>query len=157
MATSQSTHDRLIGLFTRLQGLGLGQPRLQKQGLSLPQFGLMMCVMQSPGIRVQQIAEFLGVTTPTVSVAVRKLEQHGWLKRKNDPEDKRAARLFLSTKAELVAKQVGSRRRKYINEFMEALTVGEQDQLLSLLDKAITNMEEKRKSSRKEIMRPFGR
>jgi DNA-binding MarR family transcriptional regulator len=157
MATPQSTHDRLIGLFARLQSLGLGRPHIQKEGLSLPQFGLMMCIMQTPGIRVHQVAEMLNVSTPTVSVAVRKMERLGWLRRKNDPDDKRAARLFLSAKAEIVAKQVGIRRRKYINEFMEALTGTEQDQLLSLLEKAITNMEEKRKPSKKEIVRQFSR
>lgn len=157
MAISKEIHDRLIGLFTRLQALGLGQPRFKQEGLSLPQFGLMMCVMQSPGLRLNRVAEMLGVSTPTVSVAVRKLERQGWLRRRMDPEDKRAARLFLSAKAELLAKQVGNRRRKYVNQFMEALTPAEQEQLLSLLEKAITNLEEKRKSTQKEIIRPLGR
>jgi DNA-binding MarR family transcriptional regulator len=117
----------------------------------------MMCVMREPGIRVQQIAEMLGVSTPTVSVGIRRLERQGWLRRKHDPEDKRAARLFLSAKAQLLAKHVDNRRRKYVNEFMEALTAGEQEQLLSLLEKSITKLEEKRKSSKKEVFRPFGR
>jgi DNA-binding MarR family transcriptional regulator len=153
MAISPTIHDRLIGLFTRLQALGLGQPHIRKEGLSLPQFGLVMCVMQSPGIRVRQIADMLSVSTPTASVAIRKLEREGWLRRKNDPEDKRAARLFLSTKAEIVAKQIGRRRRKYVNEFMGALSAAEQDQLLALLEKAISNMEVKRSISNKDISR----
>jgi len=157
MAIPQSIHERLIGLFTRLQSLGLGQPRFKQEGLSLPQFGLMMCVLHTPGIRVAQIGEMLGVSTPTVSVAVRKLERQGWLRRKMDPEDRRAARLFLSAKAEILAKQVSNRRRKYVNEFMEALTAAEQEQLLNLLEKAITNLEEKRKPSKKDVVRLFSR
>ncbi len=157
MAIPQSTHDRLLGLFTRLQSLGLGQPRFKQEGLSLPQFGLMMCVLHTPGVHVHQVAEMLGVSTPTVSVSVRKLEREGWLRRKMDPADRRAARLFLSAKAEILAKQVSNRRRKYVNEFMEALTSTEQEQLLNLLEKAITNLEEKRISPKKEISRPVGR
>ena len=153
MAIAQSIHDRLLGLFNRLQALGLGRPRFKQEGLSLPQFGLMMCIMHDPGIRLHKVAQMLGVSTPTVSVAVRKLERHGWLRRKMDPADKRAARLFLSPKAEILAKQVGNRRRKYINQFMEALTSAEQEQLLSLLEKAITNMEEKRTVSNKDLLR----
>jgi DNA-binding MarR family transcriptional regulator len=156
MAIPQSIHDRLIGLFTRLQALGLGQPKLQRDGLSMPQFGLMMCVMREPGIRVQHIAEMLGVSTPTVSVGIRRMERQGWLRRKHDPEDKRVTRLYLSPKAQLIAKHIGNRRRKYVNEFMGSLTPGEQEQLLTLLEKGITNLEEKRKS-KKEIFRPFGR
>ncbi len=146
MTISSSIHDRLISLFTRLQALGLGQPRLKESGLSLPQLGLMLCILHSPGIRVNQVAELLSVSTPTVSVAVRKMEREGWLRRKIDPEDRRAARLFLSTKAEELAKQVGSRRRRYVNQFMQALSPVEQEQLLTLLEKAISSMEEKRKS-----------
>jgi len=153
MAVPQSFHDRLVSLFTRLQALGLGQPRLKESGLSLPQLGLIFCVLQFPGIRVQQVAEMLSVSTPTVSVAVRKMEREGWLRRKMDPEDRRAARLFLSTKAEDLAKQVGNRRRKYVNQFMQALMPVEQEQLLTLLEKAITSMEEKRKPSNKESLR----
>lgn len=157
MSISPAIHDRLIALFTRLQALGLGQPRFKQKGLSLPQFGLMMCILHSPGIRVNQVAEMLGVSTPTVSIAVRKLERQGWLRRKHDPEDKRAALLFLSAKAEILARQVGKRRRKYVNEFMAALTAVEQEQLLNLLEKAITNLEEKRKSSKEEIVRLVSR
>jgi DNA-binding MarR family transcriptional regulator len=157
MAIPQSVHDRLMSLFTRLQALGLGQPRFKQEGLSLPQFGLMMCIMQTPGARLNRVAEMLGVSTPTVSVAVRKLERQGWLRRKMDPEDKRAARLFLSAKAELLAKQVGSRRRKYVNQFMEALTSVEQEQLLNLLEKAITNLENSRRVDKKDVVRPLGR
>lgn len=153
MTISVSIHDRLISLFTRLQALGLGQPRLKEAGLSLPQLGLVLCILHSPGIRVQQVAEMLSVSTPTVSVAVRKMEREGWLRRKMDPKDRRAARLFLSTKAEELAKQVGNSRRKYVNQFMQALTSGEQEQLLSLLEKAITNMEEKRNVTQKDLLR----
>jgi DNA-binding MarR family transcriptional regulator len=153
MAIPHSIHDRLLGLFNRLQALGLGQPRFKQEGLSLPQFGLMMCVLHTPGIQVHQVAEMLGVSTPTVSVGIRKLERDGWLRRKMDPADRRAARLFLSAKAEILAKQVGSRRRKYVNQFMEALTPGEQEQLLSLLEKAITNLEEKSHSPKREFIR----
>jgi len=65
--------------------------------------------------------------------------------------------LFLSAKAELLAKQVGSRRRKYVNQFMEALTSVEQEQLLNLLEKAITNLENSRRVDKKDVVRPLGR
>jgi DNA-binding MarR family transcriptional regulator len=140
-----SVHDRLIGHFSRLERLGLGRPKLQQAGLSLPQFGLLACLWREPGLHAREVAEKLGVTMPTVSVALRRLEQGGWLHRRPDPEDKRSARLYLSPKASLVAKQVGNRRKRYINEFLEALSTDEQEQLLNLLDKAITHLESKRK------------
>lgn len=133
-----------MGHFARLERLGLGRPKLQQAGLSLPQFGLLACLWREPGLHAREVAEKLGVTMPTVSVALRRLEKGGWLHRRPDPEDKRSVRLYLSPKASLVAKQVGSRRKRYINEFLEALSVDEQEQLLTLLDKAITHLETKR-------------
>jgi DNA-binding MarR family transcriptional regulator len=145
-----SIHDQLIGLFTRLEALGLGRPRLKHSPLSLPQFGLLASIWRNPGTRVNDIAETLGVSKPTVSVALNKLEKAGWLRRKLDPDDRRSVRLYLSTKANLLASQVLRHRRKRINEFMSGLTESEQTQLLNLLDKAITHLEDKHKPETKE-------
>jgi DNA-binding MarR family transcriptional regulator len=150
----QSNHDvdeRLTGLISRLDELGLGRPRLAKVGLSLAQFGVLACIWREPGIRIHQVAEKLGVTMPTVSVAVRKLEAGRWLKRKPDEEDKRSIRLYLSAKASLLARQMVSHKRRMINEFMNTLSAPEQDQLLTLLEKAITNLESKRRVHSRSI------
>lgn len=143
MAHIDDVHDRLMGILNRFQGLGLIQPRLARSSLSLAQFGLLAGIWQQPGSRVNDLAEMLGVSKATVSVAISKLEKGGWLRRKADPIDKRSARLFLSPKASLLASQVGRYRRKRTNEFMNGLTPDEQEQLLTLLDKAITNLETK--------------
>lgn len=144
-----------MGLFSRLEQLGLGRPPLKAVKLSMPQFGLLACIWRQPGIRVHEAAEKLGVTMPTVSVALRKLEKEGWLRRKVDPQDRRSALLYLSPKASILARQVGGHRRRRINEFMDGLTPKEQEQLFTLLEKAITNLEEKRTSTQEETRRPL--
>ena len=151
MPNTSTTDDRLMGIIARLETLGLGRPRLAKVGLSLPQFGILASIWRQPGMRVHQVAEKLGVTMPTVSVALRKLEKGGWLKRKPDAEDKRSIRLYLSPKAGLLAKRMVSHRRRTINAFMNALSAQEQDQLFLLLEKAITNLETKRQNDQGEV------
>jgi DNA-binding MarR family transcriptional regulator len=146
-------HDQLIAMFNRLEALGLGRPRLKHSPLSLPQFGLLATIWRKPGSRVIDVAETLGVSKPTVSVALNKLEKAGWLRRKVDPADRRSVRLYLSTKANLLASQVLRHRRKRINEFMSGLTEGEQTQLLNLLDKAITHLEDKHQPETKKRVR----
>jgi len=141
MQEPQPTPDRLLSLMSRLESLRLGRPPLGKAGLSLPQFGLLACIRRSPGIRVHQVAERLGVSKPTVSVGLRKLAEGGWLLRKPDAHDKRSIRLYLSPKANALAKQMLTHRRKAISNFMNALNAEEQDQLLTLLEKAISNLE----------------
>ncbi|MGH2582294.1 MAG: MarR family winged helix-turn-helix transcriptional regulator [Anaerolineales bacterium] len=144
MNSHPDIHDRLMTLFSRLEGLELRRAPLSKKlDLSMAQFGILATVQRKPGLQVHEVAKTLGVSTPTVSVAIRKLEKQGWLRRQDDPEDGRAACLFLSKKASLIAQRAKAFRRKRINEFMKALTDQEQDQLLNLLEKAISHIEKK--------------
>ena len=143
---SQNIHERLLSLFSRLEGLGLRNAPIKKLDLSMSQFGILLSVQRNPGIRIHEAADALGVSTPTASVAIRKLEQQGWLRRQGDPEDGRAARLFLSKKASLIAQRAKAFRSRRISEFMSALSDKEQDQLLTLLEKAISHLESKHTS-----------
>jgi len=142
MKTDIEIHERLMGLFNRLEALGLRHAPLKEADLSMPQFLLLVSIGRKPGIRVHEVAENLGVTTPTVSVALRKLEKEGWLRRESDPDDGRAARLHLTDKAQGLAERARDFRRKRIDEFMNALTGEEQGQLLGLLEKAISHLEQ---------------
>ncbi|MBX3049765.1 MAG: MarR family transcriptional regulator [Anaerolineales bacterium] len=140
---ASSTNYKQFGvLMARLEKLGLGSPKADI-GLSLPQIGLLAMVWREPGLRVSELAERLGVTAPTVSVALRKLEQDDWLHREPDPQDKRSTHLYLSEKAERLARQIGAMRQKRLNQFMSGLNIEEQQQLLTLLDKAISNLEQR--------------
>jgi DNA-binding MarR family transcriptional regulator len=151
MQSPQPLSERWMGLISRLEGLSLGRPPLAEVGLTLPQFGLLRCVWLEPGIRLNQVADKLGVTMPTVSVAVRKLEEGGWLERKSDNEDKRSVRLHLSPKALAIAKRLGLHQRRIIKAFMNALSPEEQEQLMNLLEKAITNLEKEQPSQTRSL------
>lgn len=144
-----NTSDELMALFRRLEKFGLGRAHLENMQISIPQFGLLVAVWRNPGIRVREVAQFLGVSAPTVSVALPKLEQDGWLRREPDPQDKRAARFYLTDKAQLFAKRAQSFQRKQISEFMGGLDLPEQQQLLNLLEKAIANLEQKHSSKKR--------
>ncbi len=137
--------QQLDALIARLERLELSRPK-PGMGLSLPQIGLLAMVWREPGLRVSQLAERLGVTTPTVSVALHKLEQGDWLRRQADPQDKRSAHLYLSEKAEKLAREIGQLRQRRLKAFMNGLDAEEQQQLLTLLDKAISNLEKSKKA-----------
>lgn len=145
-----SPAERLGVLFSRLESLDLRQAPLKGVELTVPQLAMLVSIARRPGMRVREVAEILSVTTPTVSVGLHKLERGGWLRRKSDPQDRRAARLYLTTKARQLAKRALAFRRKRINEFMDALTTQEQEQLFTLLEKAIHQLEQKNRSKSKE-------
>lgn len=143
MANPASPLDRLQTLFERLERLGVGSKApLKEMQLSLPQLGLLLAVRRAPGIRVNELAQLLQLSAPTVSVGLRRLEDEGWVRREPDPEDKRSFQLYLTDKAKNFAKRVQEFERKQTGVFLSALSAEEQAQLVHLLDKAITRLEE---------------
>ena len=140
---SNHLHERFLALFQRMEGLELGQAPLKQIKLSLPQVALLGCVTRNPGSHAQDVAETMGLTAPTVSVGLRKLEEEGWLRREPDPEDGRAVRHFPTQKALGVLRSMQSFRRKKMEEFLMGLDEDEQTQLISLLDKALSHLENK--------------
>jgi len=143
MANQDTPLQRLQNLFERLERLGVGtKAPLKEMQLSLPQLSLLLAVRRTPGIRVNELAQLLELSAPTVSVGLRRLEEEGWVRREPDPQDKRSFHLYLTEKAKNFAKRVQEFERKQTGVFLSALSAQEQAQLVRLLDKAITRLEE---------------
>lgn len=70
---------------------------LQELGTSIAGFRLIGEVMTEPdGVRQAELARRLGVSPPTISAAVTRLEEAGLVFRMQDPDDSRARRVCLS-------------------------------------------------------------
>lgn len=141
--TNDPPQAQFMHLLQRLERMGMGRDALKNVQLSLSQLGLLLSVRRSPGIRVNELAQRVGLSAPTVSVSLRKLEQDGWVQREADPQDKRSYHLYLTRKASEFAKRAEAFQRKKITDFLSGLDPEEQSQLVRLLDKAISSMEEK--------------
>lgn len=75
---------------------------LEPMGLTVSTFRLIGEVMQEPaGIRQAELARRLGVRPPSISVAVKRLEERGLLARVPDPADPRARRVVIADPAAL--------------------------------------------------------
>ncbi|MCW5888577.1 MAG: MarR family transcriptional regulator [Anaerolineales bacterium] len=136
-----ASQEQLIAVLQRLEGLGLGRMAAKDLELSLSQLGLLFAVQRHPGIRVNELAQLLHLSAPTVSVGLRKLEGEGWLLRQADPQDRRSLRLHLTEKARAFAKRAQQFQRKQIGVLLSGLEAEEQAQLVHLLNKAITSLE----------------
>ncbi len=134
---SPSAEERLLDLFDRLRKLAFGQNPLQDGGVSMPQLTLLEWVAQSPGSSIQDIADGLGLTAPTVSVGARRLEEAGLLERQPDPKDRRVVRLFVSPQGKTLQQQARAFRRDKMHRVLAGLTPKEATTLLTLLERAI--------------------
>ena len=133
--------ERLLQFVNRMETLGLQETPIGESDLTLPQLALLICVGRMPGSHANAVAETMNLTAPTVSVALRRLEAEGWLRREADPEDKRASRLFLTARATKILTKMKKHRDQRLGRFLGALSKEEQGQLIDLLEKASEHLD----------------
>ena len=106
-------------------------------GLTKSQLSLLLSLSEHPGCRVQDTAQRLDLTAPTISIGVRRLERMGLVLRDADPDDQRAVCLYLSPQGRRIASKARSLRAAKLETMLSALTVDEQESLLAMLERAV--------------------
>jgi len=139
---SLPAEDRLMDLFDRLRRLALERHPLDGSGVTPPQLSTIDSVARSPGCSLQQVASDLGVTPPSASAGVHRLEEAGLLERQPDPEDGRAIRLFLTAQGQALYERALDFRRQKMRRLLSGLTPEDQETLLDLLTRALSASEE---------------
>lgn len=148
MSSTSSAAERLLSLFRRLRKLAFEQNPLQDNSITMPQLTLLEWVAETPGCGIQEIADGLDLSAPTVSVGIRRLEEAGLLERRPDPEDGRAVQLFLTIQGRRLHERARAFRRKKMQSLLEGLTPAERRTLLDLLERAVVSAEKREKDHR---------
>jgi len=134
--------ERLLKLLLRLRKLGPGRLPFEDVPVTPPQSLLLDWVAGAPGCGIQEMAAGLGLTAPTVSVGVRRLEDAGLMEREPDPKDRRSIRLFLTAQGQTLHQRARGLRWQKIQRLLAGLTPQERETLLDLLERAINVAEE---------------
>ncbi|HEY1650817.1 MAG TPA: MarR family transcriptional regulator [Acidimicrobiales bacterium] len=98
-------HERLL----RLAGV-----RLDRAGATL----LFKLAAKGDSVRVTDLAEILGVDTPTVTRKVQQLERDGMVVRRTDPDDRRASLIGLSPAGRRTIERVRRARRAWLEQLL---------------------------------------
>lgn len=139
---------RLMQLLRRLRQIGPErQPPFETAGITSAQLALLEWLIAQPGSKLQEIAEGLGLTPPTVSVGVRRLEEAGLLERHPDPTDGRAWQFDLTETGTALCERVRRYRQEKTQRLLAGLTPEEQTTLLLLLERALETAEESSSST----------
>ncbi len=102
---------------------------------------LLFCLSCEEGITQLELSRRAGLKPPTVSVALKHLEDEGYIVRKVDDDDKRAARVFLSEKGQALERENKERFRSVDNEMMRGFSEDEIAVLRSMLLRIRDNLE----------------
>ena len=141
MTQQTKPEDRLLRLLNHMSSLPLAHAPFKEHNLTPAQFTLLGWVTRYPGCGVLDIAKGLRLAPPTVSVGIRRLARAGWLERRHDPGDRRARPLYLTPEGEKLVEKVIAHRNHILKLFLSGLALGEQEQLLDLLERGVRAVE----------------
>lgn len=137
----EPTAEKFMHLMDRLRRLGPGTAPPKEANISPSLLALIEYTASNPGCGVQAMAGGLKLSTPTVSVGVRQLEELGFITRQPDPQDGRAVHLFLTLTGQELHQSTHEFRCQKFERLLTGLTTRERTTLLDLLERAIYNVE----------------
>jgi DNA-binding MarR family transcriptional regulator len=113
-------------------------------GLSMPQFSILMQLHHKGVCGVSDISERFDITNAAASQLVDKLVQSGFIKREEDPHDRRAKLLNLTDKGKGLIQQGIEERYRWVDQLAERLTIEERVQVseaLNIMTRAAQELE----------------
>ncbi len=117
--------------------------RLAELGLHAGQDVLLRTLGQErEGLLVSELADRLGVESPTVTRSLARLEPGGWTVRHQVPGDRRAVRVRLSPRGHAVLERVEAVWRDLAELVADGLSDAERSQLVELLQRVEANLRE---------------
>ncbi len=123
---------RLLGCLHRY-ARSYFEKELAPFGLGSGTFPVLISLLHHGGMNQQELSEQLRVDKATTTRAVTKLSSLGYVRRENDPHDRRAYRLFATQKAKDIAPEVRNVLHSWTAILSDGFTSEEQDIALALL------------------------
>jgi len=107
---------------------------VKASGLSMPQFSILMRLHYRGGCGISNIGEHMDISAAAASQLVEKLVQAGLLERSEDPHDRRAKQVALSSKGEELIEQGIQERYRWVDGLAETLNPEEKSKITEALD-----------------------
>ena len=94
-------------------------------------------VHQGDGLSQAALAEKMNIRPQSLSEALSKMEERGWIRRAPNPQDKRGTLVYLTDDGRAQEALLAERRRQTADSLLSALDEAERDTLESLLAKIL--------------------
>ncbi len=107
---------------------------VKSSGLSMPQFSILMRLHYRGGCGISNLSEHMDISAAAASQLVEKLVQAGLLERSEDPHDRRAKQVALSSKGEELIEQGIQERYRWVDGLAETLNPEEKIKITEALE-----------------------
>ena len=114
-------------------------------GLSMPQFSILMQLHHKGACGVSDIGERFDITNAAASQLVEKLVQGGFVKREEDPNDRRSKLLNLTDKGRKLVQQGIEERYRWMDELAFRLPAEDREKVseaLNIMTEAAKELED---------------
>lgn len=102
-------------------------------GLTRAQWSVLAHLQRQQGVQQIELAQRMDIKPITLARHLDNLEKHGWLRREDDPDDRRAKRLFLTDKAAPMIRSLKSVGRQVRKKALAGIPEQDLDQFMELL------------------------
>jgi DNA-binding MarR family transcriptional regulator len=135
-----SQNQDLIFAITRLTRMLRRHP-VEQDGLSHASHHILRIVQENDGIRAAELAQLMAVRPASMTQALNRLEQEGYISRKRDESDSRAKRVFVTEKARAQYQEHIRSRQADNDRLLACLTAEETEAFLAICDKLCAVLE----------------
>ena len=98
-------------------------------------------IREHPGIQLKALSQLLAVDKTRASKVINKLVSENWVRRGQDPQDKRACRLYPTLKTKKAYASIIAEENRLTRKCYRGLTIGQQTSVLKLIRKLRLNIE----------------
>lgn len=118
----------------------IANPRLAPYDLTLTQFKILKYLYDYDNVIGKDIEKAYSMTNPTVTGVIENMEKHDWIKRVPNPNDARSKIIKLTDKAFRKKEELHKLGDDLEKSFTKDLTITEQKELFTLLNKMMEGM-----------------
>lgn len=114
---------------------------LKDDAIGSGQYPFLLVLYQHDGINQEELSNHLSIDKGTTARAVSKLEAAGYVQRKNDPEDRRLNRVYLTQQGRDIRPKLYETLGKWSEMMLKDLRQDEQEFLLNTLHKVVNSIQ----------------
>jgi DNA-binding MarR family transcriptional regulator len=133
--------EALAGVFRAGHASRLHERVAEEAGVSVDRTGFVLLVkLEDAPARISQLAERIGLDVSTTSRKVAELEASGLVTRAHDPEDRRAAVVSPTPRAEDLVARLREARRRAFGQMLAGWEADDRARLADLLERLVEDI-----------------